>query len=469
VTEKRETRLAAKLGFPIAIAIFAFMWFVPLEGMDELTRKTLGLMLFTVVLWITRPIFPALTALLFMIIAWGLELTIFKTAFSGFTNTTAWFVWGALVIAFAIKETRLDLRFARFLATKTPASTKGVLGSYYVLSFLLTYIMPSTTARVASTAPIAAAQIETLDVPLKSRAGKMLMTSLVTWNSYNGALLLSGGSTIVTAWGILSGLGMSITWAQWWLYLIGPGLVAMVVNFIVNLLIFRPEPAKVADGAGVRKIAKAELAKLGPMTAREKRLAAILAITIILWATESFHGIETAFICCMCGITLCMPGIGVLDAKRAMSGIGWDSVVFVAAALSIGTVTEATGVADIIKQILSYILTFGESEFLFLLMMLVLGFIGRLVLRNGSANVAVLLAPAILLAQSLGYNPLYVGLFFALSLGGIFMYQNTPSMIAYDYGTFEEPDFMLASLARYAGLIALITFAYFIWWPLLGV
>jgi len=465
----KEMKLMQKLGFPIALLIFIIMWFVPIPGMDEITRRTLGLMFFTVTLWVTRPVLPALSAMLFMVLAWGLKIAPFKDAFSGFTNTTTWFVWAALIIALAVKEQKLGLRLACFLATKIPASTKGMLASSYILWWLMTYLIPSSTARVASVAPISAAQVETLGIPLKSRTGKMLMTSIVTVNSYNGTLLLTGGSTVVTAWGVMKAFGVEVNWIEWWAYMIVPGLIAMAVNFIINLLIFRPEAVEIKDKVAFKEIAKGELRKLGPMSMGEKKLSLILFITIALWATESFHGLDTALVCCMCGILLCFPGVGVLKAKEAMRRINWATIVFVAAAISIGTVTESTGVASIIKDGLSFILKLGGSEYTFLLMLLVLGFFGRLVLRSGSANAAVLLLPSLILADSLGYNPLYVGMAFVMSLAGIFMYQHSYGLIAYDYGTFEEPDFILSSMARYVGLIAYITFAYFIWWPLLGI
>ena len=468
MVKKNDSGMMKKLGFPIAILIFVLAWFVPFAGMDELTRRSLGLMLFTVTLWITRPIVPSLAAMLFMVLAWLLNIAPFKTAFSGFSQTTTWFIWAALIIALAVKETRLGLRLARFLATKTPASSKGLLGSYYILLFLMTYLVPSSTARVAAMAPIGAAQIETLGIPLKSRTGKMLMLSLVSLNAYVGQFLLTGGSSVVTAWGILAGLGFQVSWIQWWLYMLVPGLVALAVNFIVNLLIFRPEPARAAEGVSIKEIARKELAELGPMSTREKKVSIILGTTLLLWATEPLHGLDTALVCCLTGIALCFPGIGVLDAKHAFRNIGWDTVVFVAAALSIGAVTEATGVSGIIANIVGSVLTIGNSEFTFLFLMLILGLTARMVLRSGAAIAAVLLAPTITLALSLGYSPIFITMFFPLSTMGLFMYQHSSGLIAYDYGTFEEPDFIMSSLARYVALMSFIVVAYFVWWPIAG-
>jgi di/tricarboxylate transporter len=104
-----------------------------------------------------------------------------------------------------------------------------------------------------------------------------------------------------------------------------------------------------------------------------------------------------------------------------------------------------------------------------LLLLLVLGFFGRLLLRSGAANAAVLLIPIVTLATSLGYHPVLVGVLFSMILAGIFIYQHTYGLIAYDYGAFEESDFIKASLVRYAAVALSIVLSYFIWWPLVGV
>ena len=52
-----------RVGFPLALAVFATVWLVPLTGLDTLTRQTLALLFATIVLWITRPFMPAVTGM----------------------------------------------------------------------------------------------------------------------------------------------------------------------------------------------------------------------------------------------------------------------------------------------------------------------------------------------------------------------------------------------------------------------
>ena len=70
-------------GLPVAVAVLTVVWFVPFGGLDLITRRTLALMFFTIVLWITRPWAPALTGMLFMILAWLLIGVLFPLCLSG--------------------------------------------------------------------------------------------------------------------------------------------------------------------------------------------------------------------------------------------------------------------------------------------------------------------------------------------------------------------------------------------------
>ena len=121
--------LSRAVGLPVAVAVLIVVWFVPFGGLDLITRRTLALMFFTIVLWITRPWAPALTGMLFTILAWLLGLARQEVAFSGFSSSTPWFVWAALTVALAVKETRLDVRLAHTLLKRIPASSAGVLAA----------------------------------------------------------------------------------------------------------------------------------------------------------------------------------------------------------------------------------------------------------------------------------------------------------------------------------------------------
>jgi anion transporter len=470
------------IGFVVAVGLFALLWLVPIiPNMPMDQQHVLALLAFTITCWITRPWMPALTGMMFIILAWGLGLADEKAALYGFSDSTPWFIWGGLLMALAVRTTNLHLRIAYSLLSKTSASTQGVIAIQYVVHYVLSLIIPSTTARVTTTAPIAASQIEALGLPIKSRAGKMMMISLIMAPFLFTRGTLTGGSTQILAWGILNENGISLSWLQWYLYMLFPVVIAAILLFIGLNFLFRPEKpglvsqtgdskaSKVEAKKAIRKIAQDQLAELGKFSRGELKVTIILVLAVVLWCTESIHGISADLVGIGIGVVMCLPVIGVLDAKEALRKINWSNIAFVAAALSIGQVTEKSGVGEWLAGILEPLLRLGGSELVFLLLLLVLGFFGRLLLRSGAANAAVLLIPIVTLAASMGYHPVLVGVLFSMILAGIFIYQHTYGLIAYDYGAFEEADFIKASLVRYAAVALSIVLSYFIWWPLVGV
>lgn len=477
LSEEKKDNLKKIIGFAVSVILFLLLWFFPvIPNMPMGQQHVLALLAFTITCWITRPWMPALTGMLFIILAWGLGLADDKAALYGFGDSTPWFIWGGLLMALGVRTTGLHLRISYSLLAKASATTKGVILIQYIVHYILSLIIPSTTARVTTTAPIAAAQVEALGLPIKSRAGKMMMISLIMAPFIFTRGTLTGGSTQILAWGILKDNGITLSWLQWYLYMLFPVVLSAIVMFFGLWVLFRPENPQIgsADGESgstdaIRQVAQKELDKLGPMKMGEKKVAAILIAAVLIWCTESLHGISADLVGIAIGAVMCLPVIGVLDAKDAMKKINWSNIAFVAAALSIGQVTEKSGVGDWLAGILEPVLRLGKSELVFLLLLLILGFFGRLLLRSGAANAAVLLVPTVTLATSLGYHATLVGVLFPMVLAGIFIYQHTYGLICYDYGAFEEVDFIKASVVRYIAVIISICLSYWIWWPLVGV
>ena len=75
-------------------------------------------------------------------------------ALSGFSNSAVALVAAACFIAAAMTATGLDRRIALLVLTKVDARTNHIVIGAMVVGFLLSFIVPSTTARVACLVPI---------------------------------------------------------------------------------------------------------------------------------------------------------------------------------------------------------------------------------------------------------------------------------------------------------------------------
>ena len=114
----------------------------------------------------------------------------------------------------------------------------------------------------------------------------------------------------------------------------------MSVGLYFIMMLMMPPEAKEMPG-GQAAVAKA-LADLGPMTASEKRLLAVSLISAVLLG----DGRNSAFLrqpttTTVAVALLFLPGIGVMDWKRANTLIPWGTVVLFGVGIGLGTALAA--------------------------------------------------------------------------------------------------------------------------------
>ena len=80
-----------------------------------------------------------------------------------------------MFLAVAMTKTGLDKRIALVILSKLGAKSNRVVIGVILCGFILSFFVPSTTARVACLVPIVMGMIKAFDVPLKSKFAGMLM------------------------------------------------------------------------------------------------------------------------------------------------------------------------------------------------------------------------------------------------------------------------------------------------------
>lgn len=83
--------------------------------------------------------------------------------------------------------------------------------------------------------------------------------------------------------------GVTISWTDWFLGALVPGLVSLIV---VPWLIYKLYPPEIKATPNAKAWAKDQLAQMGPISLPEKIMAVIFVCTLILWITGSFLDID---------------------------------------------------------------------------------------------------------------------------------------------------------------------------------
>jgi DASS family divalent anion:Na+ symporter len=117
---------------------------------------------------------------------------------------------------------------------------------------------------------------------------------------------------------------LQITWTRWALAALVPGLLSLA---IVPLVVHRLCPPEIQDTSEARALARQKLQMLGAPSRDEKLMLAIFAPVLLLWITESLHGLSATTVAYIGVAALLLTRVlnwpDVLEEKGA-----WDTLVW---------------------------------------------------------------------------------------------------------------------------------------------
>ncbi|MFH1729372.1 MAG: DASS family sodium-coupled anion symporter [Pseudomonadota bacterium] len=175
--------------------------------------------------------------------------------------------------------------------------------------------------------------------------------------------------------GLLSDKGINISFIKWMLAAFPPMLVLIFVLWGILLILFPP------------KVKKLDLEKILVDDSRTKHhilIYSTICITILLWLTDSIHGIHSSLIALIPMLVFLMARI---SGKRDFRDISWEILILVGGGISMGIAITSTGLSD-------YIISFLDlNKFSYLTIALIFGTVtvimGTFMSHTASANLLV--------------------------------------------------------------------------------
>src|SRR5437868_124865 len=137
-----KTSLSVIIGRVLLAAVPLVIWFLPL-GLSTPKQLALTIASFMIVAWITE-LFPyAVTGLIGCYLFWVLGVAKFNIAFAGFATESPWFCFSALLTGTAVKKSGLARRLSYRILLLTGNTYSRVILGFVLVSFLLTFLVPS--------------------------------------------------------------------------------------------------------------------------------------------------------------------------------------------------------------------------------------------------------------------------------------------------------------------------------------
>ncbi len=501
------TPLRKKIGLPLALLVFFAILMMPQpEGLPVAGQRMLGLLVFSVILWMTEGVsYPVSAAVILslMTLSLGTAPTVndpnvvygmgrgLTMGLGGLANTAWALVAAALFLAVAMQKTGFDRRLALKVLSLVGAKTKNVLAGVIMVGFVLSFFVPSTTARVACIVPIILGIISAFKIDKKSRFAAILMIACAQADSiWNVGVKTAAAQNMIAVNFIKNLLGQDISWMEWFVAA-APFAVLMSVALYFTLLWIMPPEVKEIEGG--KEVIRRELAALGPMKPAEIKLMVISICLLAFWilekktfgdfgitgelAKKTIHPFDTASITVLAVTLMFIPGLGVMTWSEAQSKINWGTIVLFGIGISLGSAIITTKAGTWLAQIL--VPTFGlasSTPFVILAIMALfliiihMGFASATALAAALIPIIIAVLTEVAKTKGGGINVLGMTMIlqYVVSFGFILPVNAPQNMIAYGTETFSVGDFVKTGIPLTIiayGLIMLLAATY---WKFLG-
>jgi solute carrier family 13 (sodium-dependent dicarboxylate transporter), member 2/3/5 len=454
-------------GLLAALAAGAMVfWFLPLDIAPE-AHKALAVGLFMIAAWMTQVLDHGITGILGCFLFWMLGIARFETAFSGFADTSAWFLFGAVCFGMMVGKSGLARRLAFAVVRAVGHSYPRLLLGLIISDFILTPIVPSGIARVVIMAAIAMGLAEAFGVGKGSNIARGMFIILVYQATIFDKMFIAGAASI-TARGAIERFGeVNVLWSQWALAYLPCDIIVMIVAWRLTLWLYPPEAASLPGGS---EYIQREIRAMGPWSANEIRAAALMAMAIGLWVTDFLHHIPAPMIGLGVGLLAIMPRVGVIGGDEVKK-INYMPIFFVAAAVSLSNVLAQTKALDVLTTILfAWVQPFIGTNWVSALVLYWAAFLYHIIIGNEIAMLATSIPPLMTYAKQHGIDPLTLGMIWTFGAGPkLFIYESAVLVVGYSYGYFDNKDMLKvgAALSIVTGIILL--FLVPLYWPLIGI
>lgn len=314
----------------LCILIGLVLWLIPgPEGVKPAAWNLLAVFAATIAACILQPVAMGTASIIGLTTVVLVGVLTPGQALEGFSNTVIWLIVSAFMFSRGFIKTGLGRRIAFILMRRFGDSSLKLAYTMAATDFIVAPFTPSNTARGGGIIyPIVRSlctAFESEPGPTAGKVGKFLIFSAYNSVIISAAVFLTGASNNVVVIKLTQELfGQTISWSQWFMACIVPGLAATILIPYVLYKIYPPELKKTPQA---QDIAQKELVQMGLMRQSEKTLLIIFTGALILWATSSMTGIDSAFVALL-GLA-CMLITKVLDWDDVLGEKGaWDVLVW---------------------------------------------------------------------------------------------------------------------------------------------
>jgi sodium-dependent dicarboxylate transporter 2/3/5 len=460
-----RSTLGVSIAVTLTLVVPISLWFAPLD-VEPHAQRALAIASFMIGAWISHSLDHGITGIIGCYLFWMLGVVKFQSAFSGFAETTPWFLFAAIMFGLMATKSGLARRLAYWVMRAVGHSYARLLLGLILSDFLLTILVPSGIARVVIMSAIAIGLIEAFGVGRGSHIARGMFIILVYTATIFDKMIIAGAASI-TARGLIERVGeVKVLWSQWFLAYLPCDLITIFAAWRLTLWMYPPEKTSLPGGAS---FLSEELRKMGRLTRLEIKAALLMGLGIGLWMTDFIHHVPSPMIGMGVGLLAVIPVLGVLDTED-IRRINFLPIFFVAAAISMSHVLAETGALNVLTSLLfGWMEPFITNVWASTFVLYWSAFFYHIIIGDEISMLATSLPVLMNYAKTHGLDPLVLGMTWTFAAGAkIFIYQSAVLVVGYSYGYFTTRDMFKVGLALSVVEFCILLLLTPLWWPLIG-
>jgi len=316
-SERSALERAVRGGATILVAIL--IWLLPSPaGVAPKAWHLLAIFAATIAGLILQPL-PMGAVVLVGTMTTALTNTLsISDALNGFANTTVWLIFAAFLFARGFIKTGLGRRVAYWFIRAFGRRTLGLSYALALSDLVIAPATPSNTARAGGVLyPIVRGLTSTFNSepgPTAGRIGRFLMLSTYQCDVITSAMFMTSMAAnplIVEL--TKKTVNIQLSWGEWALAALVPGLLSLLVMPLVVFWLVRPEITETPEAT---TMARDELTKMGRIRREEWVVMGVFLIALALWGTATLTGLDATVVALL--------GVGIMLATGVL---GWDDVL----------------------------------------------------------------------------------------------------------------------------------------------
>lgn len=450
------------------------------SGITPQAWRLLAIFVATIIGSILRPVPSGAMVLLGVTAVALLGALPVDQALKGYADPIVWLVLAAFFMSRGMIKTGLGRRIALLFIRAMGKRTLGLGYALISTDMLLASVVPSNGARSGGIIfPIAKSLSEAYESrpgETARRLGAFLCVLLYQCDVIICAMFLTGqASNAIIAKFTLQETGINLSYTDWLVGAIVPGLISLAV---IPLLLYKLFPPEIKHTPAAASFAADELKRIGPMTRAEKIMLAVFGLVALLWIVgDRLPAMTNNQIPKIHYATVALVGIcvllltNVLEWEDLLAERGaWDVFIWYGGLVRMA---EALGETGITKRFAEAAATFtgGWTWWAALGVLLLIYFYAHYGFASITAHVTAMYLPFLAVIIAAGAPPLLAVLslaYFSNLNASLTNYGTTPAPIWFGAGYVKQRTWWWLGLIVSVPNILIWTIAGFAWWKILG-